>query len=246
VIASALSVLALAAVGCASADGGPSPNGFHRVSGDERAPPRRLPNVFISPAGEPFRAEDGHPYPVAIWFQAADANHDGKLSLAEFQSDALAFFRQLDVNHDGVVDGFEVQRYERDVAPEINPPVEGLRFGEGMDLGLGVPGSSRDRRLDQGQASSRQPQAGDRRPEGAGLYGLLNEPEPVASTDLRFDSHITAEEFTDAAARRFAKLDVHGLGYLTLATLPKTPVQTALEKQARRRRAAPPPGAAAP
>ena len=40
----------------------------------ERAGPRRpLPNVFISPAGEPFRAPAGAPYPVAAWFVRANA-----------------------------------------------------------------------------------------------------------------------------------------------------------------------------
>ena len=78
-------------------------------------------------------------------------------------------------------------------------------------------------------------EAGDRRPEGAGLFGLLDEPEPVAATDAKFDSHITLDEFLVAADRRFTALDRKGLGYLTLQTLPKTPVQAALEKEAARR-----------
>src|SRR5689334_16176727 len=58
-----------------------------------------LPNVFISPAGKPFRAVQGAPYPVVDWFKEADKNADGKLDHAEFIADAEAFFKVLDINH---------------------------------------------------------------------------------------------------------------------------------------------------
>jgi hypothetical protein len=223
-------VVLFAAVGlasCATADGPPRPG--------QEAGARNLPNLFISPAGQPFRAPRGAPYPVAVWFAGADANHDGRLTRAEFRADAAAFFHTLDVNHDGIVDGFEVQRYEREVAPEINPEIEGLRFGEGMDLSLGDHGTSSAPQFGKGAALSDNNQAGDRRPEGAGLFGLLDEPEPVAAADANFDSHITLDEFLAAADRRFNKLDKKGVGYLTLLGLPKTPVQVALERVAARR-----------
>ena len=57
---------------------------------------RRAANVFISPAGEPFRAPPDQPYPVADWFNRADADHDAALSRAEFKADSLAFFDRLD------------------------------------------------------------------------------------------------------------------------------------------------------
>ncbi len=223
-------VVLLAAIGlagCAAADGPPRPG--------QEAGARKLPNLFISPAGQPFRAPHGAPYPVAVWFAGADADHDGRLTRAEFRADAAAFFRTLDVNHDGVVDGFEVQRYEREVAPEINPEIVGLRFGEGMDLSLGEHNGSSAPRFGKGASLSDNNQAGDRRPEGAGLFGLLDEPEPVAAADTNFDSHITLDEFLAAADRRFDKLDTKGVGYLTLSSLPKTPVQVALERVAARR-----------
>src|ERR1700722_8716528 len=77
------------------------------------------PNVFISPFGQPFRAKDGAPYPVADWFKQVDKNVDGKIDHAEFLADAGVFFDALDVNKDGVLDNFEVSRYERRIAPEI-------------------------------------------------------------------------------------------------------------------------------
>jgi hypothetical protein len=42
-----------------------------------------IPNTFISPCGQPFRAPPNAPYPVVDWFKAADKNADGKLDHAE-------------------------------------------------------------------------------------------------------------------------------------------------------------------
>jgi hypothetical protein len=214
--------------------------GFGRGGGGD-APPRRqgLQNVFISPAGKPYRAERGQPYPVSTWFALADANHDGKLTLEEFRKDHEAFFRELDTNQDGVVDGFEIQAYENRIAPEILPRIEGLAPGEGMDLTLGQEHRPGDRPVIGSNTQARRngqarPSPGDRQPEGAGLYGLLNEPEPVAATDTEFNGHITLKEFDAAADRRFAALDAKHLGYLALADLPKTPVQEAIKREAER------------
>jgi hypothetical protein len=66
-----------------------------------RAPeddPDWLPNVFISPCGEPFRARPGAPYPSVDWFHQANKAKDGKLTKAELAADAQAFFDKLDVN----------------------------------------------------------------------------------------------------------------------------------------------------
>jgi hypothetical protein len=235
----------LALTACASGDPNVrevGPGGFGRGGGGDAIGPRRESlNLFISPAGKPYRGAPGQAYPVAAWFAAADTNHDGKLTLDEFRADAAAFFRELDTNHDGVIDGFEVQAYEQKVAPEILPHVEGLAAGEGLDLSLG---KGRDRREGPEIGGSRgrggPTVAADQRPEGAGLYGLLNEPEPVAAADTAFDSRITLQEFLAAADRRFAALDRKHLGYLTLQDLPQTPAQAALERQRKREAASRP------
>ena len=69
--------------------------------------------------------------------------------------------------------------------------------------------------------------------QGAALFSLINEPEPVAAADTEFDGRITQAEFATAADRRFDLLDTKHQGYLTLATLPKTPVQAAIERALR-------------
>jgi hypothetical protein len=188
------------------------------------------PSLFISPSGQPFRAAAGQPYPVAVWFAQADKNGDGRIDRAEFRADAEAFFRVLDTDHDGVIDPFETQAYENQVVPEI---LGAFRVPEG---GLGSVGED--------PALRNRPRGGGRRglfglgpkpPEdadavsvasGAAPFELIPDPEPLAAADLALDGHITLAEFMIVADRRFARLDKKGLGYLTLADLPKTLAQT--------------------
>ena len=66
-------------------------------------------------AGAPFPPIDGHPGMMRMHmhmggmamgghlFEMADANHDGKVSLAEAQAAALAHFDKADLNHDGKI-----------------------------------------------------------------------------------------------------------------------------------------------
>jgi hypothetical protein len=204
----------------------------------------RLPNVFISPAGKPYRARPGQPYPVVQWFAEADANHDGKLDRQEMRAAAAAFFHTLDTNHDGVIDGFEVQAYEQNVAPEILPHIENLRAGEGFDPNLDLADQrNTERQTPSGQRrggfqmSQPREMKGETGDQGAAVYSLINQPEPVAAADADFDGKITLAEFEAAADRHFEILDTKQQGYLTLAGLPKTPIQEAIEKAAKRRAA---------
>src|SRR5438477_12085347 len=60
--------------------------------------------IFISPMGEPFRADGGGEDMLAAWFAQADRNHDGQITPNEMQLDADRFFALLDTNHDGEID----------------------------------------------------------------------------------------------------------------------------------------------
>ncbi len=174
------------------------------------------PQLFISPAGEPFRAPPGAPYPIKAWFDGADANHDGALSRDEFVADSLRFFAVVDVDKNGVIDGFEVSNYETRIAPEI--------------IGGMAPGSMRRGPMGQGPGGDgprRRPQ-GTNVLQGAALFGLIAEPEPVMASDGDFDRRITKEEATRAAKTRFALLDTDKDAVLKLEELPKTPAQTGL------------------
>lgn len=230
-------------------DWGKAPRPRPPGEGEPGGPPRRAhPQLFISPAGEPFRAEPGAPYPVAAWFAGADTDHDGALTRDEFVADALRFFDTLDGDHNGVLDGFEVSAYETKVAPEIlqgfqgdgggrgqGGPPGGGRGGRGGPPGGGPPSGIGFAGQDDG------PPGGGRRGgrgagpmggmlQGATPYSLLAEPQPVMASDGDFDRRITRAEATKAAKSRFALLDTDGDGRLHLADLPKTPLQLRLER----------------
>ncbi|HLI65266.1 MAG TPA: hypothetical protein VKU90_02785 [Caulobacteraceae bacterium] len=199
------------------------------------------PNVFISPCGQPFRARRGAPYPVVDWFHQADKNGDGKLDHAEFLADTEAFFKILDRNGDGVVDGAEVRFYENRIAPEVLGyrvdvsalSVRGwLRYAQAPDNPLSAPVRGRDDREPQDHPST----GFDDSQQGAAPYGFFAAPEPIASADPDARGVIYKKNFLALAERHFAELDASHAGYLTLAGLPKTPAQRALERALGRRR----------
>jgi len=182
--------------------------------GGEHGPGRPRPQLFISPAGEPFRAAAEAPYPVAAWFAGADANHDGALSRDEFVADAGRFFIVLDTDKDGVIDGFEVSAYERNIAPEI---LLGVSMPPGGGRG-GPPGGG------DGPPRKRGGLVGGAL-QGATPYALLAEPQPVMGADADFNRRISRDEAVKAAKSRFALLDTDKDALLRVEELPATPVQ---------------------
>ena len=205
-----------------------------------------LPNVFISPPGKPFRAAPGAAYPVVDWFKQADANGDGRIDRAEFVADAEAFFKVLDANGDGVLDTYEVSFYEHRIAPEILgvrlAGADGARLwraqygGEFPMPGAGVgpsmgpePGSARPN-------EPTRPKQQDRFGQGAAPFSFLGAPEPVTSSDpdFMFRGRVLKANFMSRADRNFTELDAAGAGFLTLAGLPRTPVQALIEEARRK------------
>jgi hypothetical protein len=170
--------------------------------------------------GEPFRPAGHDDDTLADWFQRADRNHDGKLTLEEMQQDAERFFALLDVNHDGEIDPDEISRYENVVAPEIsNGPHLDMAGLEG-----GAPPSEGGGRRHGGGGHHHSWSGGGRSgngdsDRGAARFGLLDLPEPVASADADFNRGVSLKEFRDAAGQRFLALDLDHRGYLTLASL---------------------------
>ena len=169
--------------------------------------------IFISPSGEPFRGAGG----LAAWFAGADADADGLVTLAEFEADAERVFSLLDTDQNGSIDGFETQAYEREIAPEIRS-LGPARMPPGEGRGPGAEGE-RPRRPMLGMGRAAPPATR----EGAGRFGLLNEPHPVRGADGDLSGRVSLEEWRKAAARRFNLLDLDGDGVLTLDTLPPRP-----------------------
>jgi Ca2+-binding EF-hand superfamily protein len=194
---------------------------------------------FISPMGEPFRARTPTDDTLADWFNQADRNHDGVLTVDEMIADAERFFAKLDTDHDGEIGPEEIARYEYDIAPEIQVmsrtrPVAGQRIpvvkkprtddsadSDDPDDSLSR-GRSRERQRERaGEVDSSLGIGGAL--QGAARYSLLNIPEPVASADTDFNRSITLEEFRQAAIARFQLLDSTHQGRLTLAQLEAMP-----------------------
>lgn len=222
-------LLAAAGAGCAPV---PPP---HRYDGPGRGPPpgggfRRL---FLSPMGEPFRGSPEGGGGVRSWFDGADANHDGQISLAEFAADADRFFQTLDTDHDGEIGPAELDRYETVIAPEIaahgmagGGRGGGRHGGPGGGMGGGGMGGGHGGR--RGGAPDGGGSGGSGAPEGrqgAGRFSFLDIPEPVVSADRDFNRGVSRAEFARIAGQRFLLLDTAHHGYLTFATLPPLPAR---------------------
>jgi Ca2+-binding EF-hand superfamily protein len=134
-----LPLLILAASNAAQAN--PSP-------GPPPAASQRTGRPFISPMGEPFRPARGGSG-LTDWFNQADRDHDGKLTLDEVQADADRFFALLDINHDGEIDPDEITRYETDIAPEIAGS-QGQGAGRLNLLGMPEPVTAADSNFNRG------------------------------------------------------------------------------------------------
>lgn len=180
------------------------------------------PQLFVSPVGEPFRPKGNADDPVKRWFDQADRDHDGKLTIGEMMLDADRFFARLDQDRSGELLPDEVHAYEDEV-PEIR------LYQRRRD-----PDAEGDRKAREEQRAERR-QAAKRRPGipaydgamGAGRYAFLNIPHPVVAADSDVNRAISAAEFRAAAAERFRELDTGQAKALLFASLPKTPAQIA-------------------
>jgi Ca2+-binding EF-hand superfamily protein len=254
----ACAAIALVCAGCATQPQGPGPGrhggrGYAQRGGPPGAHgggPGRI-QLFISPSGEPFRAKAGEPYPVAAWFARADRNGDGRVTLDEFRADADQFFARLDADGDGSISMTEVATYETDIAPEITavgvpasaggeptgwPQGEGgggSRSGGGRGRGGGHRGGGGSGSSGDGNDGGAQATVRGGGWQGAAMFSLIDEPEPIRVADSDFSMTVTRAEWRAATDRRYKLLDRDGDGVLTLAELPLTPVQ---ERRARRPR----------
>ncbi len=198
--------------------------------------------IFISPMGEPFR-EGSTAAGLERWFAGADRDGDRSIALAELTGDAARFFALLDSDGNGELGPVEINRYEREIAPEIQLGAWAGRRGLGRR-----GGDWRRHDPDRPEQGGRGP-AGRRRSggsfseygdttglQGAGRYGLINLPEPVMDADSDLNRGVSREEFASAAGRRFLMLDTGRDGRLTLDELQLLLPRLTPSKQRRKRR----------
>lgn len=215
-----------AAVLSACAGPGMGPGGPFGGPQEHRPAP---PALFVSPFGEIFVAAPGEPWPVADWFRGADADRDGVIVFDEFAADGQRWFDHLDTDRDGRLGQTELWAYEASLrelgagsGPQGGPGSgPGGRGGPPSGATLGIAHQSRG-------GSHIQREGGGRGPHGYGIVaeaGFFNLPQPVKAADVNVDQRVTAEEWTVATQRWFQALDSDRDGRLTLASLPKTPLQ---------------------
>ena len=201
-----------------------------------RADAHGYTQLFIAPSGEPFRAIVGAPYPVAAWFAQADANHDGRIDLGEFNADFMRFFDRIDTNHDAMLSSAEIKAYETDFAPEVAADY-GASFVSAPDRFRGSSASSGASSDGSGPPSAAVGQSREIENDlgaalgGGGRYGLIAIAEPVAAMDTSFSGHVSRGEAQAAAQRRFSLLDPDDKGAIGWNDLPQT-----MAERARRRR----------
>ncbi|WP_309628667.1 hypothetical protein [Brevundimonas sp.] len=229
----ALAALGLAVLsGCASSPGGPMGG-----PGSPGGPQGPRPGLFVSPFGELFFSQPGDAWPVATWFSGADADSDGRVTFEEFAADGVRQFRTLDTRRDDRLTPDEITAYEADMAEARArlPGMEGGRRGPGRRL----EGFGGDRNLSLAEPALQQSGrsgARQRAPTGPLAYGpiaaagFFNYPQPVKAADLDTNQTVTSQEWAQATERWFMVLDADQDGALTLATLPRTPLQQMMDR----------------
>lgn len=165
---------------------------------------------FISPMGEPYRPQSDGENTLATWFNRTDSNHDGSITAAEMEADAMRFFTSLDEDQDGGIDPTEMNAYEWDVVRDVQVTTK-RKPNPGENV-------AEIRKTERRQERDPRHDWRDER-QGAARYTLLNMPQPVAAADADFNRLVTAAEFRAAAAARFTLLDKDGTGRLTMPQL---------------------------
>lgn len=166
-----------------------------RPAGGSWAAPVGDRHTFISPMGEPFRVPGGDG--LTAWFQQADKNRDGFVTIDEMRADAQRFFLTLDRSKDGEIDPDDVDYYENTIAPEVR----GGALGEGGDdeagggsrlgvLSIPEPVTTADTNLDRGVSAQEFQVAADKR------FHVL---------DLNGDGRLTLDELQASRSAARAK-----------------------------------------
>ena len=187
---------------------------------------RTHPVLFVSPAGKPYRANmmPDLPHPVRTWFQSADRNDDGEISLPEFRADFEEVFGEYDSDGNDQIDAFEVRHYEQNILPELHSA--GSVIGRGGADGRRGAGRGKNRggRGQRGRGGKKRSEGvgkklAARSVGGAARFGLLPIYHPLLDADADMSWRVSKAEFMKAADNRFRYLDAVQTGTLKVEAL---------------------------
>ena len=173
------------------------------------------------------------------YFDSLDTDHDGMLSPAEishYETDVAPEVQSYEGGgsgggrHGGLGEGGGGGHHGGHRGGEGGAD-GGMGSSGGADEGGGGDGSESSS-ADVGKSSEVEHDLSGDRPSGAGRFGLINIPEPVAAMDTSFSGHVSRADAMTAAQRRFALLDPDGKGSIAWADLPQTWAQERLAKRA--------------
>lgn len=200
------------------------------ATGQPAGPPKAdvgLVRIFISPAGEPFHSAS-EDYPSRAWFDAADANKDGKLTASEMRNQARTFFEKLDLDKNGKIDGVEIRNYEENIAPETRMGTASTNVSSAGAMSYDEYRATSLNDIG-GRGAPPPPPLPKKKlqdiPRGAGRFSFFNFPEPVMRADSDLSGSVTLDEFDDLQRTQFSALDQKHRGYLEFGDLPRTPSQ---------------------
>ena len=233
-------------------DGDGPPNVFFSPHGR----PYRAPDGAAYPVADWFKDadrkgegkidRDAFIADAAAFFDVLDVNGDGALDASE-----IAVYEHeiapevLGMRVRVYANGLTLRRAQRLWLAQYDPMEGPISEDRHNDNGLsGNPGHGRWGDQDHGGVLPQdvRPNSPDAPSSGVDLtgaapFGLLGEPEPVTAADTGYllSGRVKKAAFLAHAEENFARLDRGRVGYLTLAGLPQSPVQAALERLGRRR-----------
>ena len=143
------------------------------------------------------------------WFDRANTNHDGNLTLAELMADARRQFQVMDTRHDGRLTAATLSVYRQQIIGGRYASISAADSAALNDM------AERERNEDF---------PGDKRLRRGFTQADLNrvpteQPDPVMSADSDLDGSVTWDEFRDYLGQVFIELDAKRAGYLTKANI---------------------------